>query len=412
MRKLLGLIVFSVLVAGCGGIGGDSNSSGADETATAAAQATQTQAALLVPAHTFTPEPTAGPSSTPQPSPTTSPTPGPTPSGGAKWIAFSIFERVLGAYESHGIYHMTVDGSELELVVEPGYTLLGVSPSGLRMLVSAGNSLYTMGIDASNQRLLTDNLYDLGSDSAYWTSDEHKIVFIAGDGTNNAVFVGHPDTSEIARISQEDLNPIEVYPSLDASGVFWRAGSCFFEGDCTREALMWSSMDGGAQRAIRDEISRPEAAPTGDRIVYATVDDLGRNRLETSALDGSQAQPVYAFGNHFMDYGWSPGGIHLAVIITDRSDYSGILLGHRYYVVDIAQDAPQELPWTLGANTNLAWSPDGFQIMFSGTEQTDTGFHISMTGYDLLAEQQFDVQDWEAFTSTGYVFIPQIYWIP
>jgi len=410
MRNICGLMVLIMLLAGCGGLVGVP--SAIDETATAVAQNTRTPTEPPLPTNTFTPEPTATITPTPEPSPTTPPTPGPTPTGGAKYIAFSIVKRVLGAYESQGVYRMAVDGSELELITEPGQTLLGVSPSGLRMLVSAGQSLYVMGIDASNQRLLTDSFYDLGNDSAYWTTDEHKVVFIVGDGTNNSVFVGNPDTPDVLRISGEDLNPIELYPSLDASGVFWRAGSCISEGDCTREDLIWSSIDGTLQRTMPADINRPEAAPNGDRIVYARTDDQDRNRLEFSALDGSQARLIYAFGNHYRDYGWSPEGFRLALIVIDRSDYSGTLLSYRYYMVNNVRGTVDELPWTLGAKTNLAWSPDGFQILFLGTEQADTGFHISMNIYSVFREMHFEVQDWEVFSSTDYVFIPRAYWVP
>jgi Tol biopolymer transport system component len=307
---------------------------------------------------------------------------------------------------------MATDGSQLELIVEAGYTLLGVSPSGLRMLVSSGESLYVMGIDGSNQRLLSENYYTLGMNGAYWTSEEHKIVFIAGDGTNNAVFVGHPDTSEELRISQDDLNPIELYPSLDASGVLWSAGTCYSQGDCNREALMWSSIDGSEQRTLPDDISNPQAASSGDRIVYTTWDDQGRLRMETAAMDGSQADAVFVFGNHFMDYNWSPGATSLAIIVADRSAYSGILTGHRYYVVGMPGGDVQELPWTLGAQSNVVWSPDGLHLMLSGTDQTDASYQITIKTYDLLLEQKTDLQPWEEFSSTEYMFIPRIFWVP
>ncbi len=408
MRKLFCLMVLSLLLTGCAPADGEQGSPEPIAKATTVAPETETPSITS----TFTPEPTATITSTPLPSPTSSPTPGPTPTGGAKWIAFSIVKRAFGAYESQGVYRMAVDGSELEMVLGSGYALLGVSPSGLRMLVSCGQSLYVMGTDASNQRLLTDRFYDLGNDSAYWTSDEHKVVYIEGDGTDNAVFVGHPDTSERTRISQEDLNPIELFPTLDISGVFWCAGSCLSEGDCTREALMWSSIDGAIQRTMREGIERPAAAPMGDSIAYFITDALGRGRLEVATLDGSQAELVYFFGTHYMDYGWSPGGSRLALIAVDRSAYSGILTDYRYYIANTVLDTAEELKWALGENTNLSWSPDGLRILFSGTGQTDTGFHISMKVYDLFWEQGFEVQDWEIFTSTDYVFIPHAYWIP
>jgi Tol biopolymer transport system component len=406
MRKIFGLMVLGMLLTGCATAEGDVGSPEPFP------KATTTETAIPSITSTFTPEPTPTITPTPLPSPTLSPTPGPTPTGGAKWIAFSIVKRVLGAYESQGVYRMAVNGSELELILEPGHTLLGISPSGLRMLVSAGSSLYVMGTDASNQRLLTDKFYDLGNDNAYWTSDEHKIVYIEGDGTDNVVYVGHPDSSEQVRISQDDLNPIEVFPTLDASGVFWCAGSCISEGDCTREALIWSSIDGTIQRTMREEINRPIAAPMGDIIAYFITDALGRSQLEVAALDGSLAELIYVYGSHYMDYGWSPRGSQLAVIVADRSAYSGIITGYRYYIVNTARNASDVLSWPLGENTNLVWSPDGLRILLSGTGQTDTGFHINMTVYDLFRGQGFEVQDWEIFTSTDYVFIPRAYWIP
>ena len=412
MRRILGLAIATMLLAGCGGNGAPIGADAASQTATAAGLATQAQLGQVGPTSSFTPEPTEGPSPTPEPTPTSSPTPGPTPTGGAKWIMFSIVKRVLGAYQSQGIYRMAADGSGLEQIVGPGYTLLGVSPSGLRMLVSSGRSLYVMGTDASNQRLLTDSYYDLGNDGTYWASDEHKIVFIAGNGADNGVYVAHPDLPEAAQISQSDLNPIELYPSMDPSGVFWRTGACVSKGDCAREALMWSSIDGATQRTMRDGIIRPAASPLSDGVVYITSDAQGRARLEIASLDGSQPDLVYVFGSHFMDYGWAPDGIRLAVIVADRSDYSGILTGYRYYVADTALGTATELPWTLGENANLAWSPDGLQILFSGTMQTDAGFLISMKIYDLLMEQQHEIQGWDEFAGMEYLFIPSAYWVP
>lgn len=175
---------------------------------------------------------------------------------------------------------------------------------------------------------------------------------------------------------------------------------------------MWSSIDGTTQRTMHEGINRPAASPLGDGVVYATMDAQGRARLEIADLDGSQADLVYVFGSHFMDFGWAPDGIRLAVIVTDRSDYSGILTSYRYYVADTMMGTAEELPWTLGENSNLAWSPDGNQILFSGTAQTDTGFHISMKLHDLFMEQQSEVQDWDVFASPDYVFIPSAYWVP
>jgi hypothetical protein len=97
MRKSFFLITLALLIAGCGGTSGTADVIASGETATAAAEVTQTHVAQLGPTSTFTPEPTAGPTATPLPSPTSSPTPGPTPTGGAGWVAFSIVRRVLGA---------------------------------------------------------------------------------------------------------------------------------------------------------------------------------------------------------------------------------------------------------------------------------------------------------------------------
>ena len=163
---------------------------------------------------------------------------------------------------------------------------------------------------------------------------------------------------------------------------------------------------------MREEINRPIAAPMGDIIAYFITDALGRSQLEVAALDGSQAELIYVYGSHYMDYGWSPRSSQLAVIVADRSAYSGIITGYRYYIVNTARNAADVLSWPLGENTNLVWSPDGLRILFSGTGQTDTGFHINMTVYDLFRGQGFEVQDWEVFTSTDYVFIPHAYWIP
>jgi hypothetical protein len=407
MRKLSTILALSMLLAGCASIAGIVNPP-ATETATAIPPNTD----IPSPTNTYTPEPTLTATSTPEPTATSFPTPGPTPSGGAKWIAFSLVKRISGEYQSEGIFRMTVDASALEPITEPGFTLLGVSPSGLRMLASFGRSLYVMGFDASNRRLLTENFYDLGDHGAYWTLDEHKIVFIEGDGTDNVVLLGHPDVSETTRISQEGLNPIEVYPTHDTMGVFWSSGSCFTKGDCDREALMWSSIDGTVHRAASDGIRGPIISPLGDRIVYATSDPQGRNRLEFANLDGSDSRMIYAFGNHYMDYDWSPEGNRLALIVTDRSDYSGTLLTYRYYVVNNVQVRVDELPWMLRTASDLSWSNDGLQILFWGTGQDDTGFHIFMKVYDIYKGRMFELPSWDQFSSTDYVYIPHAYWVP
>ncbi|MGD8815374.1 MAG: hypothetical protein PVI78_12950 [Anaerolineales bacterium] len=408
MRKYSCVIALSVILAGCTSIANIVNPPTATETPTAIPPITDTP----FPTNTFTPEPTLTATSTPEPTATSIPTEGPTPSGGAKWLAFSVVKRVSGEYQSLGIFRMTVDASALEPITEPGYTLLGVSPSGLRMLASFGQSLYVMGIDASNRRLLTESFYDLGDHAAYWTSDEHKIVFIEGDGTENVVLLGHPDVSETTRISQEGFNPIEVYPTHDANGVFWSSGTCFAKGDCDREALMWSSMDGTLHQTMTDNINGPITSPLGDRIVYATTDPQGRNRLEFANLDGSDSRMVFAFGNHYMDYDWSPEGNRLALIVTDRSDYSGTLLTYRYYVVNNVQVRVDELPWTLRTASELSWSNDGLQILFWGTGQDDSGFQIFMKTYDIYKARMFELPGWDQFSSTDYVYIPHVYWVP
>jgi Tol biopolymer transport system component len=280
------------------------------------------------------------------------------------------------------------------------------------MLVSQQRELYVMGLDGSDPILLTEGYQENAQEGAYWHPKLDKLIFLAGDGTEYGIYLANADGSDVVRITQPGVSAVELYPSLDETRIYWASGRCYPSGDCTLQDYMMSSIDGSRHDALPADIHGPAGSPLGDVYACERTEGEGKVGFYLVATEGSGSQRMAVEGDHFLDYAWSPDGSTIALIVAERSGYSGRILAYRYFLVSSEDGSLQAIPSPLGANTDVLWSPDGHHLVLAGTEQDAEGYTVILRTVDLFTQQvrRFDLS--QGLDRSIFAFIPQISWVP
>jgi Tol biopolymer transport system component len=408
IRQLLILCLGAILISGCSGgaVGGLTSSPGEEEPAESPILPTAT------PTATITTEATPALEPTQTSAPAQTPAPGPPPLSGASKLAFSVVQRISGRYRSLGIFLLEIASEELELMSDSDLIIHGVSPYGGRMLVSQQRELYVMGLDGSDPRLMTEGYQENAQQGAYWHPKLDRLIFLASDGTEYGIYLANGDGSDVVRITQSGVSAIEIYPSLDETRIYWASGRCYPSGDCTLQDYMMSSIDGSRHDVLPAGIHEPAGSPMGD--MYACVREEGEGEVGFYLVgtEGSDSQRISVGGDHFLDYAWSPDGSRIALIVADRSGYSGRILAYRYFLVSSEDGSLQAIPGVLEANIEVWWSPDGQHLVLTGTEQGAGGYTVTLRTVDLQTQRvrRFDLS--QGLDKNIFPFIPQISWVP
>jgi hypothetical protein len=396
------ILVLSVLLAACG----------ARETSAPATEPglQGTSPAAETPLATQTPAPTLEP--TEVPTPTITPWVGPTPTGGAGRLAFSIVKRTILGSTSLGIFTLDISSGELVQMGEEGLVLWGVSPDARRLLVSQESELLVMDVDGANPVVISEQFFQHAEAGAYWPAGEETFAFIAQQEGENGVFTSRGDGVAQRRISAAGQQAVELYPTLDSSSVLWSSGSCVAAGECIKEGLHRSRLDGSGQQDLDSAIILPIASPSGEQLAFVRQDAEGNNGFYVGGPDGEEAERIFVGADHYLDYAWAPAGDWLALIATDRSHYSGRMLAHRYYLVSFPDAMVSNLEPYMEMASSLLWSPDGLHLIFEGTEQGSDNFRISVGMIDFWSMRSTVWNTAPQFSSTDFIYIPCMNWLP
>jgi dipeptidyl aminopeptidase/acylaminoacyl peptidase len=181
----------------------------------------------------------------------------------------------------------------------------------------------------------------------------------------------------------------------DGSAMVYALSQIADDGEEERIALWLQPIAGGAARQLTAGRSRdfaPRFSPDGRQVAFVSTRD-GKPQVYVIAVDGGEARrltelPQGVVGGPV----WSPDGACLAFTAGppgEQPDYARPyrLTRHVYrfdelgyldgavqdiYVVAVGGGEPRRLTDDAASNTMPAWSPDGWQILFSATMQPDT----------------------------------------
>lgn len=358
---------------------------------------------------TATAEPTVRASSTPTRPPDPTATLGPTPAGGAAELVFGVVEREGDGYAYGPIFRYHVVERRATRIASGGYELLGIGPTGDRLLARQGARLVVLDLDGEETAILTGELFASSRRPAIWIPGTDAIAFLE-DGPSGAIVVVLDEASgERMRLEREDFDPRELMPASEDAPLVLLGGPCASPSVCETAYLV--DLPELGVSSLPDRL-RPVISPGGEYLAYLYKEEDGRRRLALAPADGSREVRMGVPGDNILDYVWSPGGSALLAVALVRSDYSGRWFGARQFVLTAGEWSMVELPQTETANALGIWSPDGRQVVLAGTEPVDGGFTVTLRRIDLASRAVEVLDPGVDLSRPNYVFLSFLGWLP
>jgi hypothetical protein len=291
-------------------------------------------------------------------------------------------------------------------VTTGGYELLGVSPEGDRLLARIESRLVLLDLAGAEVAQLSDRLLAT-SPPAVWLPGTQRIALLEDvEGDRLQIY----DVEFGTRRSLRGTEAVRsLMPPSSAKDLVLLGEACEPNDSC-REA--WRlDMESEELRPLAGWL-RPMLSPSGAYAAYLYLDGEGRRRLALAPSDASREVRMGVPGDNILDYAWAPGDDRLLVVALVRSDYSGRWFGSRQFVLTAEDYGLRELPQTGTANALGIWSPDGSQVVLTGTQPERDGYRISLHRID-VATGDVEVLDPSVdLARSNYVFVSHMTWRP
>lgn len=357
----------------------------------------------------------------PNPNPTlvqATPNAQPTPFAGSGGFVFGV--RARGAsgegFAARGVYYYDYAAQALIQLAGEGYDFQDVSPDGGSILLNRGGDLFQMPVGGGEMTALTSGLLSESRRAAIW-QDDGSIAVIAARGEEQAavwVYSQRPlDESTWMRLAGAEIRPAALIPTLGAAGVLVEQGQCVSGVGCSAEGTVRVSLDGSVDGALAGTL-RPAFSTRGEYFLYTYYNSMGKSALGLSTPNRDWQWNLDLSEKVVADYDWSADGREAAVLLYDRSDYSGkisqnsLLLIQPYAYPDLAT---QDLPAApMGLAAQLRWSPDRTRVLLPFSEPLQDGrYRLRLQVYNWYSED-FNFLDDGAWIDEAFVYVGNIEW--
>ncbi len=327
-----------------------------------------------------------------------------------------------------GIFLFDVQTGQAAQVGGSGYRLQAVSPDGRQMLANHDGSLVLLQTNGTHSREITTGFSGFGSQGAYWLPDGKQIVLLAAreNMDTEAVWLYDLKNDTWQRISGEDDRPIALYPSPDPTRVYWEAGACSAQDECTKEGV-WVTETGNPPY-FEEGVLLPAYSPDG--VHFAFMDPaytyeyqfdsnfrLLLENLETRLVSRRMiAFPPangYLVRNRLESYTWSPDSSKIMIFLDERSNYYEKSAGYHTYLFVVKNGLLLEYERLFGEVPRVAWSPDSTRLFFANTvKETDGSFSIRFRQLDTKTGIAHDFDAIPVLSGKNYLFIDRMSWLP
>ena len=358
---------------------------------------------------------TSSPGATPTPSTSSSSMPPSllaTPDCNGGCVFFATASSQDGMVASQGVYAYEYTSQTLVQILGTGFDLQDVSKDGKKMLVNNGDHLYEINLTDNSNEFVSGSFYALGSQGAYWNSDDSWIIFL---DQNNP-------------LQTKTGTAINLYPSTNDGERYVESGSCTSKDFCQSGGVYRFDSDSSA--TLMDSTSRPVFSPDGKLIAYlnpaaATKDNyyhihylllenpdqglISRRVIYFPKEDG------FMFYPDVREYAFSQDGSKLFIIYDVYSAYFEKSVRLQTYLLDLKTGILNDFGSISGGsaslNPHLVWSPDGNKVLFFLANLTsDNQYELNVFQTSLDTSVKLIPYDQAILTSSSYFYITNIYW--
>ncbi|WP_119842263.1 alpha/beta hydrolase family protein [Salinibacter ruber] len=263
---------------------------------------------------------------------------------------------------------------DLEYAADPQ-----ISPSGDRVVYARtvmdkmddrrASRLWVVNADGSGHRPITAP--ETNASQPRWSPSGDRVAYVAStEGDGAEVFLRWMDTGQTARITQLEESP---------SGLSWGpegdrlAFSMFVPAEPEPFARMPSPPEGA------DWAERPDVI---DQTYYRSdgggYTERGHTQLfVVSASGGTPRQITTGPYDHGGAPTWTPDGETLLISANRHADRRLDPLNTEVYAVDVASGAVTALTTRQGPDGDVALSPDGSTIAYTGFDDREQGYQVT-----------------------------------